>query len=137
MPKIKDPKKSGGQNISAPQTSKDTPGQLTHPVFCLRHLQPKYDVEDCEADDQRQLIKKFRTLSKMEWSAVEQAPKHGLGKETIERTSMKVALPTFITKDVKLWSIRFSGKKPMVGFRAGAVFHVVWLDHDFSVYNHG
>ena len=136
MAKIKDQKKSGSARLSAPNHTPDKPSQLTHPVFCFRHLQCGHDVEDCQPEDQQNLIKRLRMLSKMEWTQIEQAPRHGLGKENIAKTSINPALPTVITDDVKLWALRFSGPKPMVGFRSGPVFHVVWLDHNFSVYPH-
>ena len=59
------------------------------------------------------------------------------GAEKIPRRAFRVGIPQTITEDVPLLAFRFSGPKPMVGFRTDAVFNIVWLDRDFSVYNHG
>jgi hypothetical protein len=48
-----------------------------------------------------------------------------------------VQIPAHVTEDVTLLSFRFHGKAPMVGYRVGRIFHIVWLDHDFAVYSHG
>jgi len=102
----------------------------------LRYLQPGHDVNDLLEHDQQQLIKQLRLLSQLEWKQIEQAPRHGVGKENIAQNSIRKSLPPIVTKDIKLWALRFSGKKPMIGFRSGTVFHIVWLDHNFSVYGH-
>lgn len=47
---------------------------------------------------------------------------------------IKEAKPACITPDVTLIAFRFWGKAPMVGFRDGRTFHIVWLDVDFSLY---
>ncbi|WP_291779170.1 hypothetical protein [Luteibacter sp.] len=133
--KIKGNRQDAGGRI-APKQSASKPASLNYPVFCLRHLQNGHDLSDCEDADQRQLIAKLRHLSKMDWSQIEQAPRHGSGKENISRTSIKKEIPRIVTEDVKLWSLRFSGMKAMVGFRSGDIFHLLWLDHDFSVYGH-
>jgi len=112
------------------------PSELSWPIFCLRYLQRGYDVDDLSPDDQRGLIRRLRILSQLEWSEIEQSPRHGVGKENIDQIAIRQPLPSVVTKDITLWAFRFSGKKPMVGFRSGAVFHILWMDHDFSVYQH-
>jgi len=110
--------------------------ELTWPVFCLRHLPPGYDVDDLSEDDRRHLLGRLRLLSKLEWGEIEQAPRHGLGKENINHGAIRRSLPSVVTQDIKLWALRFSGLKPMIGFRSGTVFHLLWIDHNFSVYPH-
>ncbi|MUV13490.1 hypothetical protein [Noviluteimonas gilva] len=110
---------------------------LGYPVFCLRHLQAGYDIEDLQSEDQCLLIKRLRHLSKMEWGSVVNAPRHGAGKENIHRNSIRVAFPSAVDVDETLWALRYARRKAMVGWRRGDVFHVVWIDHDFSVYRHG
>jgi hypothetical protein len=132
---IRQPKADKGRRISAPETG-GKPASLGYPVFCLRNLQNGYDVEDMQADDQCAFIKKLRHLSRMEWAQVVTAPRHGAGKENIARHSLRVAFPQKITDDVTLWALRFCGMKAMVGWRNGDVFHLLWLDHNYTVYNH-
>lgn len=59
-----------------------------------------------------------------------------MGFEKIEPSQVRQSLPSSVTEDVNLIAFRFSGKAPMVGYRDGQVFHVLWLDHDFSLYDH-
>lgn len=72
----------------------------------------------------------------MSWLEIRNAPRHGLGTEKISRDSLKVIVPASITEDVQFLALRFSGMKPMVGFRRNEIFHVVWLDRAFSLFNH-
>lgn len=122
--------------MSRPPNSKKA-APLGYPVFCLRHLQAGYDIDDLDKDDQHHFIKRLRHLSKMEWPAVISAPRHGVGKENISRRAIRVAMPKLIADGTVLWALRYAQRKAMVGWRDGDVFHVVWIDHNFSVYNHG
>ena len=76
-------------------------------------------------------------LSLMTWGEIANAPSHGLGQETLAQTAINVGMPAIISGDVKLYALRFSGLKPMVGFKEGAIFQIVWLDRAFEVYDHG
>ncbi len=61
-----------------------------------------------------------------------------MGSEKIDRNSIRARIPAFITDDVNFFlALRFHGKKPFVGLRKGSVFHVLWIDNKFCVYNHG
>lgn len=47
-------------------------------------------------------------------------------------------MPEFITEDkANLLAFRFSGKKPMVGYRIRNIFYVLWFDAAFELYDHG
>jgi len=74
----------------------------------------------------------------MTWIETRNAPKRGLGSEKIPRYRITRPMPgpPILTDDVELIAFRFAGKNPMVGYRSGAVFRILWLDHDFSVYPH-
>jgi len=65
------------------------------------------------------------------------SPRHGLGYEKIARTSIRAPIPTDITDDVTFIAFRFYGKAPMVGYREGYIFHILWIDRDFTLYSHG
>lgn len=46
--------------------------------------------------------------------------------------------PSEMKPDADYIVFRFQGKKPMVGFRdAYGVFHILWLDRNFTLYDHG
>ena len=73
----------------------------------------------------------------MQWGEIKIAPRHGLGLEKIDRQSVMFKIPKEVTKDVELIALRFSGKKPMVGYRDLDVFHIICFDRNFGAYNHG
>jgi len=52
------------------------------------------------------------------------------------RNALKAPVPDDIDDDGEFLALRFSGKKPMVGFRSSRIFHVVWFDSKFSLYEH-
>lgn len=106
------------------------------PVFSLRYLQRGYCVDCCERDEKAALIDKIFRLSNMSWAQIRQAPRHGLGYEKIARTSINTAIPAHITPDVDLIAFRFCGIAPMVGYKLGGTFYIVWLDRSFTVYDH-
>lgn len=107
------------------------------PLFCLRHLQDPYCVTSCERDDKAAFAVMLKRLSSLTWQEITQAHRKGLGFEKIARSAIKAAVPAGITEDVNFIAFRFNGQKPMVGFRDGEVFHIVWLDRDMKLYNHG
>lgn len=135
--KIRAKAASGGSRIGAPQNASTT-AQIEHPVFCLRHLQKGYDIADCNPEQRAQLIEKLRMLSRITWAETRNAHRHGLGSEKIPRNALKVPLPTdlLVTDDVDFIAFRFAGKSPMIGYRSGPLFRILWLDHNFSAYNH-
>ena len=73
----------------------------------------------------------------MTWAQIKTADRMGLGFETIARSSITAGIPRHITDDVRLLAFRFFGNAPMVGYRDGRVFFVLWLDRSFTLYNHG
>jgi hypothetical protein len=106
------------------------------PVFCLRYLSPPFCVTDCQPNEQAAFALTLRRLSALTWQQIKGAPRHGLGTEKISRTSIRAPIPAGITEDVDFLAFRFNGKAPMVGFRSNQVFHVVWLDRVFTLYEH-
>ncbi len=109
----------------------------TTPKFCLRHMVPGYSVEDLQTEDKAAFASALFKRAKMTWDELRVAPRHGLGYELIGGDSLKVAIPTsvVVTEEVRIMAFRFRGKAPMVGYKDGDVFRIIWLDHDFSVYN--
>ncbi|MDA3922720.1 MAG: hypothetical protein PF501_18890 [Salinisphaera sp.] len=67
---------------------------------------------------------------------IQHAPRHGVGTEKIPQHQIKAPLPPLLTEDVTLLALRFDGLRPMVGYRTGIVFRILWLDHNFELYNH-
>jgi hypothetical protein len=135
--KIKDRKSKGGSKIAPPETRPSIPPEQQPPVFALQYLHQDYCVTQCETNDQASFSVQLKKLSSMTWKEIQSAPRHGLGYEKIDHDAIKASIPSHITKDVTLIAFRFSGKKSMVGYRDGRTFYVIWLDRNFSLYNHG
>ena len=91
----------------------------------------------CENDDQLHLVKRIFMLSRIPWKQIRSAPRKGLGSEEILRTSIKRAIPTQVTDDVEYFhALHYVGKKRFIGYRVGQIFYILWVDHNFKVYNH-
>lgn len=109
------------------------------PVFSFEYMTQAsgYSIECCNADHRSALASKLFQLSQMTWMEIRNAPRHGLGSEKIARDALRPAIPPRVTEDVDFLSIRYNGKHPMVGFRDGRTFNVMFLDHTMDVYPHG
>ena len=106
-------------------------------TFSLKFMdQGKYGVSSCEHEDMEAFLRTMHKLSQLTWEKVISTNRHKLGCEYIEQKSIHASMPSCITPDIRLMAFRFSGMKPMVGFRIRDTFYVVWLDRDFSLYKH-
>ena len=111
--------------------------EFNYPIFCFKHLHKDHDLDKCNETEKKSLIEKIVKLSQLTWNDIQNAPRHGLGTEKIAINAIKPSCPSFITDDVKhLLAIRFDGLKPILGHRNRFVFHVLFIDRVFSVYNH-
>jgi hypothetical protein len=134
--KIKQPQKDRGNKLVTPDDKQETSPEKAPPVFSLRYLEGEYCITKCEKDDQAAFALKLLRLSKLTWSQIQSQDRHKLGYEKIARDAIKESIPKFITEDVNFIAFRFSGMKPMVGYRDGAIFYVIWLDRNFTLYDH-
>lgn len=125
-----------GERIRARESGSGSTDVLA-PIFCLRHVVTGWGISDCERDDQAAFACTVERLSRLTWKEIRNAPHHGAGTEKIRRTSLRAKVPARITDDVEFLALRFSGKKAMIGFRSNEIFHVVWLDRSFRLYDHG
>ncbi|MFN8715204.1 MAG: hypothetical protein ACK5Z2_20310 [Bacteroidota bacterium] len=133
---IKKPNVNQGKNITA---KNETPSfsQFDYPIFCFKHLhQGEFGVERCDTQDQAALLKRLNKLSQMSWQQINTAQRHGLGWEKISQSSVRAGIPRHVTPDVDLLAFRFSGLAPFVGYRNLAVFHILFIDSKFNLYNH-
>ena len=73
---------------------------------------------------------------KMTWLQLRLAHRHGLGSEKIARSSMLIPIPPRVTEDVDILAFRCIGIKPMLGFRLGRIFHIIWIDKNLTAYKH-
>lgn len=108
-----------------------------HPVFCFKHLHKDKGIQNCTNDEQRLFLNQLVNLSKLTWDEIERSPRHGMGSEKIDRNSLKIPCPAFITDDVTyLLALRFQAKKPFLIHRDRFICHVIFIDNNFDVYNH-
>ena len=130
------PSATSGKKIPAPPTPAQDNDKLP-PAFCLRLLVPDYCLTRCNDEQKIAFADTLYQLSRRSWIEIRGSGRHGAGTEKIDRASIKAAIPPSVTPDVVLLAFRFWKKAPMVGFRDGRIFHIVWLDRDFSLYDHG
>ena len=109
------------------------------PILSLEHLDNgHYCITQCSQEQQAALATQLYNLSQIPWGEIIRTHRHGLGSEKIARGSIRSTIPSHITEDrTSFLAIRFHGKAPMVGYRDGRIFYILWLDHDFSLYDHG
>jgi hypothetical protein len=92
----------------------------------------------CQDDDRLTLAKRIYMLSRLSWRAIRQAPSKGFGAEQIPRHRIRPPVPSSVTEDVTFfYSLHYSGRKRFIGYRTGQIFHILWIDHTFQVYDHG
>ncbi|EJM22034.1 hypothetical protein PMI21_00216 [Pseudomonas sp. GM18] len=136
MGRLRDRAPKQSQMLKERTEQVDNP-DLKPPIFSFEYLQQGYCVSDCSAEERGGVLGKLRSLSQLTWQQLRQAPRHGLGYEIIARTSLKAPVPAVVTEDVHLIAFRAIGKAPMVGFRFGRIFHVLWVDRAYTLYDHG
>lgn len=105
------------------------------PIFSFEFMSAGngYSVDCCNHEHRSALASRLFRLSQMTWMQIKQAPRHGLGTEKIARAS----IPQKATEDADLLAFRYNGMSPMIGYRDGRTFHVLFLDHTMDVYDHG
>ena len=59
-----------------------------------------------------------------------------MGLDTIKIKSLKIPINKDLVNDDHLIAIRFHNKKPMLGFRQGCIYHIMFLDCKMNLYDH-
>ncbi len=134
---IKKPKQSvKGRKYEYPVPD-SSPLIQTKPVFSFHYLQDSHCISRCDTKQKVSFVDKMRALSKLSWNQIMSAPRHGLGSEKIPKVRFLVPIPDYIADDEVLLALRFWKLASMVGVRRSQIFHTIWFDKDFNVYNHG
>lgn len=110
------------------------------PAFSFEKMQDKSgsSFNCCQDDDRLHLAKRIFMLSRTPWKTIRAAPSSGFGSEEMPRHRIKRPIPNSVTEDVTSFTcLHFVSTKRFVGYRVGQIFYVLWIDHDFSVYDHG
>lgn len=108
------------------------------PVFSFQFMREGtgYSVECCDVEHRAALSSRFFRLSRMTWLEIRNSPRHGLGTEKIPRNIIRPEIPRAVTEDVELLALRYMGLHPIVGFRDGRIFNVLFIDHTMDAYPH-
>jgi hypothetical protein len=133
--KVKRPKHVQGRFTRIIQKSAPHPNSLT-PLISFKHVMQKYCPSNCEMAELRSLTRRLCDWSKMTWQQIIQAPRQGLGLETIGDGSLKQAPPR-ITPDQRVLSFRIHGIARMLGIRDGQTLFVFAIDRAGDWYDHG
>jgi hypothetical protein len=91
----------------------------------------------CEDEDRLSLAKRMFMLSRTPWRQIRQASTKGFGAEQIPKHRIRRPIPPSVTEDVTFfYSLHYVGNKRFIGYRVGQIFHILWVDHSFQVYDH-
>ncbi|RJP26113.1 MAG: hypothetical protein C4527_16040 [Candidatus Omnitrophota bacterium] len=134
--KIK-PRKQDTGKWSKPHVSSDTNPKTEYLTISLRFLDPDYCLTKCDKDEQAAFADKVRILTQKKWVEILSLNRHGQGCEKIPCEAINGKIPRHVTPDMNLIAFRFHVKKPMVGYRNGDVFYVIWFDRNRTLYSHG
>jgi len=107
------------------------------PVFSFEYIDKAYCVSKCERDEKASFADKLRILGSLTWNEIIQSPRHQHGFEKIPIQQINGSKPIIISPDVDyVIAFRFHNTKPVVGLRRDQVFFIIWLDRDYSLYDH-
>lgn len=136
--RLRRPSPTQGPRIHVPNTDDEPPDQHP-PLFSLRYLdRGHYGLARCQQREKAAFADTLERLSQLSWGALRLSPRHGLGYEQIASDALRAPLPSHLAQDVQRFiAFRFAGKAPMVGYRVAAVFYILWLDRDCTLYDHG
>lgn len=100
-------------------------------------LNSKYCLTQCTEHERAAFASRVREMSQLTWIQIKSSHRHGQGCEEIPQSKISGSkIPSEIKPDATLLSFRCVGTAPMVGFRDGQTFHILWIDRDYSLYPH-
>lgn len=124
--------------LKTPSEQTDTLLSEQKPIFSFHYLDKKYCISKCNKNEKAAFADTMRKLSELTWTRIASEPKHGLGYEKIPKGILKGKVPKNISPDVmKFVVFRFHTQAAMVGYRDNNIFHVIWFDRNFTLYDHG
>ncbi|QRN40600.1 MAG: hypothetical protein GKC53_00185 [Neisseriaceae bacterium] len=132
-------RKKGKVRLSQAGLSTDGNNDKKRPVFSFHQMQEKhYCLDACNDKEKISLIRTLDKLSQSTCQELKNVHRHKLGAEKINYSAIKgCPVPDFIIEqNITLLAFRFCSKKPMVGYREGQIYHILWLDRDYSLYQH-
>lgn len=106
------------------------------PIFDFSQMRPKYCITKCEDKEKSQFINSIIKYSKISWQKIKTNQRHKGGLEKISLNAICGDSTNFLTPDTNLLALRVIGKAPMIGFRSGQTFKIIWVDNKFTLYKH-
>ena len=119
---------------------KEIKPQKIFPIFSFIFLAKNCSLKKCDKDKKSALLDRLAKLSTISWDIIDTSHRHSFGYEKIPHEIITCDIPNNITSDTKLIAFRYVDNLPFVGFRdinIKGLFHIVFIDVDFKLYNHG
>lgn len=108
------------------------------PIFSLEHVEGDYCLSKCTTEEKASFADTLHKLGRQTWGVLKVRGRHKGGFEKIARHALgDRKYPPEVTDEVNMVAFRFCAMKPMVGYRVGRVFVILFLDRDFTLYDHG
>jgi hypothetical protein len=114
--------------------------KLKHPFFSHRYITTgSYCVKRCRIDQFRSFSDKLRILSSLDWKTIESSPRETNGFELLPVSALREKMPPPFDKIDKAMVFRFGANAGrIVGVRnTDDMFFILFIDHDFTLYDHG
>lgn len=134
--RLKKPNKSKGTRIKVKDEDSSL-SSIDYPIFCLKYLSRNFGLDQCDNEEKAAFASQLHRLSQVTWNVLSVSSRHGLGWEKIPQSNIKDAIPNHVTEDVTFYAFRFHGLKPFLGYRNRFIFHILFIDRNFTLYNHG
>jgi hypothetical protein len=135
--KPKAPKPKGSGRLAPPHSEGIDPNTLSV-VFGFRHIARGFDLSGAAAKHAGQFVDALRLRSSITWAQIIGSPREKLGAEKIA-AALKVPIPESVPERERtaLLCFRFGGDmERFIGYRNGATFEVVLIDHCGAAYDH-
>jgi hypothetical protein len=136
--KLRPPKPKGYGRLAAPEPEMIDQNTLKV-VFGFQHLEYEYALNGATNAQVVAFLDALRMRSQITWSQINSAPRQKLGFEKIA-DALRIGVPAQIPEKChdRIVCFRFGGDlERFIGYREGATFEVVWIDHDGRAYDHG
>ncbi len=131
--KFRGSKPQANTDTFATRESKQADG---YPHLSLSKSQPGYGVEELTERQRSEFLLKWSKRSKCTWQELLSHPKHGLGFEQLPQHKLKRSAPEHLQAE-KYMVFRHDGNLPLVGYKIGDVFYLLWAEARYGdVYDH-
>lgn len=109
------------------------------PAFSFEDLSNEraYSFDGLDKKQKALFASTLHVLGRMTWAEIRNSHRHKNGHEIILRDSLKVTVPDHVTPDVNILAFRCFDKAPMLGYKDGHIFKLLWLDPNMKCYDHG